>query len=44
MRMPVAMVVAVRVTARSMCVRDVTAVVSMPNARHHKQAAGTRRD
>ena len=41
MRMSVAMSVTVAVTARSMCVRDFAAVVSMPNARYHKQATGT---
>ena len=41
MRMSVAMSVTVAVTARSMCVRDFAAVVSMPNARSHKQATGT---
>jgi hypothetical protein len=39
--MSVAMSVTVPVTARSMCVRDSAAVVSMSNARNHKKATGT---
>jgi hypothetical protein len=41
MRMSVAMSVTVPVTARSMCVRDSAAVVSMSNTGPHKQATGT---